>query len=45
MSKTAGLPMWVTVFALIVFAFGCVLGLMAMFGQGMDGMDPTMNVS
>ena len=34
--------MWVTIFALIVFVLGSALGLMAMFGQGMD---PTMNVS
>ena len=36
--------MWVTVFALIVFGLGCVLGLMAMFGQGTD-VNPLMNVS
>jgi hypothetical protein len=45
MLKTAGIPMWVTIFALIVFVVGCALGLMAMFGQGMQGMDPSMNVS
>jgi hypothetical protein len=33
MLKTAGIPMWATIFALIVFLLGCVLGLMAMFGQ------------
>lgn len=37
--------MWVTIFALIVFVVGCGLGLRAIFGQGMDGMDPTMNIS
>ena len=42
MLKTAGIPMWVTIFALIVFVVGCALGLMAMFGQGMD---PAMSVS
>ncbi len=45
MLKTAGIPMWVTIFALIVFVLGCALGLTAMFGQGMKGMDPSMNVS
>ena len=45
MLKTAGIPMWVTIFALIVFVVGCALGLMAMFGQGMEGMDPSMSVS
>ncbi len=33
MLKTAGIPTWVTLFALIVFAAYCALGLMAMFGQ------------
>ena len=42
MLKTSGIPMWVTIFALIVLALGCALGLMAMFGQGMD---PAMSVS
>ena len=45
MLKTAGIPMWVTIFALIVFALGCALGLTAMFGQGMEGMNPSMSVS
>ena len=34
--RTAGVPIWVTIFALIVFLLGCALGLMAIFGQGMD---------
>ena len=42
MLKTAGIPMWVTIFALIVLALGCVLGLMAMLGQGSE---PFMNAS
>ena len=42
MLKTTGIPIWVTIFALIVFATGCALGLMAMFGQGMD---PSMSVA
>lgn len=45
MLKTAGIPMWVTIFALIVFVVGCALGLKAMLGQGMEGMDPSMSVS
>ena len=45
MLKTDGIPMWVTIFALIVFALDCALRLMAMIGQGMEGMDPSMNVS
>jgi hypothetical protein len=42
MLKTAGIPMWVTIFAIIVFLLGCGLGLMALFGQAMD---PTMSAS
>jgi len=42
MLKTAGIPMWVTIFALIVFVVGCTLGLMAIFGQGGE---PSMSVS
>ena len=42
MLKTVGIPLWVTIFALIVFAIGCALGLMAMLGQIPD---PTMSVS
>jgi hypothetical protein len=42
MLKTAGIPMWVTIFALIVLVVGCALGLMAMFGQVME---PSMSVS
>ena len=34
MLKTAGIPTWITLFALIVFLAYCALGLMAMFGQG-----------
>jgi hypothetical protein len=45
MLKTAGIPMWVTIFALVVFVLGCALGVMAMFGQGMEGMNPSMSVS
>ena len=41
MLKTDGIPMWVTLFALIVLVFGCVLGLTAMLGRGMD---PLMSV-
>ena len=36
MLKTAGIPMWVTIFALIVLVMGCVTGLMIMFGPGPD---------
>jgi hypothetical protein len=42
MLRTAGIPVWVTVFALIVLAVGCALGLMALLGQGSD---PNMTVS
>ena len=45
MLKTAGIPMWVTIFALIVLATGCASGLMAIFGQGMDGLDSIMSLS
>ncbi len=31
--KTPGIPMWVTIFAMIAFVTGCALGLMAIFGQ------------
>lgn len=34
--KTAGIPLWVTIFALIVLLMGCVTGLMIMFGPGPD---------
>jgi hypothetical protein len=43
--KTNGLPMWVTIFALIVLVVGCALGLSAMFGPGMEGMERHMSVS
>jgi hypothetical protein len=33
MLKTAGLPMWVTVFAPVAFVTGCALGVMMMRGQ------------
>ena len=42
MLKTAGIPMWVTIFALIVLVMGCVTGLMIMFGPGPD---PSMSSS
>lgn len=42
MLKTPGLPIWVTIFALIVFALACVLGVMALAGSGAD---PNMTVS
>jgi hypothetical protein len=42
MLKTAGIPLWVTIFALIVLVVGCALGLMAVFGQVME---PSMSVS
>ena len=46
MLKTAGLPMWVTIFALIVLVMGCVTGLMIMFGQGPDpSMSSAMKLS
>jgi len=45
MLRTAGLPLWVTLWALIVLAFGLVLGVSAMFGAGLDGMENSMSVS
>ena len=48
MLKTAGIPMWVTIFALIVFVLGCGLGLVAMFDQGAmlgQGVDPSISAS
>lgn len=33
MLKTKGIPLWVTIFALIVSIMGFVFGLLAMFGQ------------
>lgn len=45
MLRTAGIPMWVTAFALLVCVLSSVLGLMAMFGPRMEGMDSTMSVS
>lgn len=45
MLRTAGIPMWVTIFALAVFAMGCASGLAAIFSQGMDGMNSPMSIS
>lgn len=44
--KTAGIPIWVTIFALIVFVFGCGVALMAFLGQGMDpSLSTAMSIS
>ena len=48
MLKTVGIPMWVTIFALIVFVLGCGLGLVAMFDQGAmlgQGVVPSISAS
>ncbi len=44
MLKTPGLPIWVTIFALVVLAFGS-LGVVACFGDGMEGMTSAMSIS
>jgi hypothetical protein len=44
MLKTPGIPMWVTIYALIVFVVGS-LGLMAMLGPAMEGMNSSMSIS
>jgi len=45
MLKTDGIPMWVTIFALLVCLIGCALGLIAMIGQNLPGMDQAMSIS
>ncbi|MEE8387426.1 MAG: hypothetical protein V3R65_02525 [Acidiferrobacterales bacterium] len=45
MLKTNGIPMWVTIFALIAFAMGCATGLMGIFSQGMEGINESMSIS
>ena len=45
MLKTSGLPMWVTIFALIACFMGCVSGLASIFSQGMEGIDGPMSIS
>ena len=42
MFKTPGIPTWMTIFALILFALGAVLGISAFIGQGAE---PFMNAS
>jgi len=42
MLRTAGIPMWVTAFALIVLVLGCLLGGMAILGLAME---PAMTAS
>lgn len=42
--KTAGIPLWVSVFALLVFVLGTCVGVIAIFGHGQD-INPLMNVS
>ena len=45
--KTPGIPLWVTLFALLTFVFGAVLGLMAFFGPmpGFENVDPSLAAS
>ena len=45
MLKTVGIPMWVTIFALIVFVMGCASGLAGVFSQGMEGINEPMSIS
>ena len=42
--KTPEIPIWVTIFALIVFVMGCSLGVMGAFGA-FEGMDGPMSIS
>ena len=45
MLRTAGIPMWVTIFALIAFLMGCASGLAGIFSQGMEGINESMSIS
>lgn len=45
MLKTAGIPIWVTIFALIAFLVGCASGLVIVFSQGMEGINESMSIS
>lgn len=42
MLKTKGIPLWVTIFTLIVSVMGFVFGLLAIFGHGFN---PEMTIS
>lgn len=45
MLKTAGIRMWVTIFALIAFLMGCASGLAGVFSAGMEGINAPMSIS
>ena len=45
MLKTPGIPMWVTIFALVAFLMACASGLAGVFSQGMEGINESMSIS
>ena len=45
MFRTPGMPIWVTVFALISFLVGCASGLVFLFSGGHEGISDFVTVS